>query len=325
MVYIPNLLDIIGNMCKGAFGLLFWYKYLLLLNQLLGHYMVTQVTKRVVDLGELGNASTGDILYDGGVKINENFDSVYNAFADQRLFSTDAGANLQLIHATGYFQKSTDPAAFIPPVSIGSQHDIDTTSGTIYVNLPKGKLGEGVIFANFNGSISIDNALVIRPNDRFVGVAGELKITSPFVKVECWCVSDSGGVSVWNYSISSLFGTSYTPVDATYRLTAGTPRDVVIAHRDEFRTIKLLLTATSADGKKVKSSEVNLLVDPTTNSVYDTEYASIRLGSNDEEDEIYTVTYSVKGGYVTLTAKTDVVGLVVAIKTINTQRIGVAI
>ncbi|ARB05953.1 hypothetical protein fHeYen901_180 [Yersinia phage fHe-Yen9-01] len=288
--------------------------------------MVTQVAKRVVDVGELGNASTGDILYDGGVKINENFDSVYNAFADQRLFAIDEGANLQLIHATGYYQKTNDPAAFIPPVSIGSMHDIDTTTGTIYVNLPKGKLGEGVIFVNFNGSISIDNALVIRPNDRFVGVSGELKITSPFVKVECWCVSDSGGVSVWNYSIGSLFGTSYTSVDATYRLTAATPRDIVIAHKDEFRTIKLLLTATSADGRKVKSSEVNLLIDPVNNLVYNTEYASIRLGSTDEEDEIYTADYTVNAqGYITLTARTDVVGIVLAVKTINTQRIGVAI
>ena len=61
--------------------------------------------KKVIDVGEVGNASTGDILYAGGVKINQNYDAIYNAFGDQRLFAAGSGEGSQKIHATSYYQK----------------------------------------------------------------------------------------------------------------------------------------------------------------------------------------------------------------------------
>lgn len=287
--------------------------------------MITQDKKQIVDIGEIGNASTGDILYDGGKKINENFDGIYNAFADQRFFATNQGEGQQVIHATGYYQK-VNATTIAGPIALGSQFDVSTSAGAAFPILPKGVKGEGVIFVNTDGSISPTNALVIQPNSRFVGISGSLKVTSPFVRVECWCISDDAGVPVWDYSITSLFGEKHISLDKTYLLAQNANREIRIAHKDEFNVIKLLLTATNTDNSKLKTSEVNLLVNTVTNKVTHTEYASMRIGFTDSEDEIYTADYIIDAlGYVTLVSKTTIAGLRLAVKTINTQKFKVAI
>ncbi|WWS25377.1 hypothetical protein vBKpnAMK6_00436 [Klebsiella phage vB_Kpn_AM_K6] len=98
--------------------------------------MYTDKGKKIIDVGEIGNASTGDILYDGGVKINDNFDAIYNAFADQRLFAAGGGALNQKIHATSYYQKikfgDANSAGTVP---MGSCIDADCSEGAVQVAL----------------------------------------------------------------------------------------------------------------------------------------------------------------------------------------------
>ena len=53
--------------------------------------MYIQTPKQLIDVGEIGNASTGDILFDGGVKINNDINAIYNAFGDQRKMATANG------------------------------------------------------------------------------------------------------------------------------------------------------------------------------------------------------------------------------------------
>lgn len=285
--------------------------------------MADLITKKIVDTGEIGNASTGDILYDGGVKINENFSALFNAFGDQRYFSTGEGENLQVIHATGYFQHATS-AEFISPVANGSQYDIDATAGAVNVRLSKGKQGELVKFINSNGSISVNNPLVIIPNDSFRAVSGNLRITSPYSVVTCVCISDSNGTSVWDYSVQSLFGDTVATIRRTYELSSNNTV-IPICHKSEFNAVKLLLTASNTNNTKMKCSEVNLLIDQVNNLVYNTEFASIIVGGVNDEDEIYDCVFSIAAnGFVNATVKSTTAGMKLAIKSTHTQKIGVS-
>lgn len=61
-----------------------------------------QELKTLIDTGIKGNSSTGDILYDGGEKLNINMDSLWNVFGDYRLYDeTTHGQGRQTLHAIG--------------------------------------------------------------------------------------------------------------------------------------------------------------------------------------------------------------------------------
>ncbi|QOI66654.1 hypothetical protein [Erwinia phage FBB1] len=285
--------------------------------------MASLITKKIVDIGEIGNASTGDILYDGGAKINDNFTALFNTFGDKRLAETNNGSGLQVLHATGYFQRGNS-ADFSSPIPNGSQYDVDTSAGATSIRLAKGKRGELVRFINSSGSISINNPLLIIPNDSFKGISGQLRITSPYTIVTCYCVSDDNGISVWDYSIESMFGDTVATIRKTVELsTVSTP--IPICHKSEFNAIKLMMTAMTTNGQKMKSSEVNILIDAVNNKVYNTEFASIIVGNTSEDDEIYDCDFTIgTNGFVNANVKSSTAGMKLAIKTTHTQKIGVA-
>ncbi|ATN93121.1 baseplate wedge tail fiber connector [Salmonella phage Melville] len=289
--------------------------------------MYNQEPKQLIDVGEIGNASTGDILFDGGLKLNSNMNAIYNSFGDQRKMSLDSGQGTtgQVIHATGYYQKSENPAVdFQTPVQNGSMHDIDTSAGPVVVRLDQGVRGEGVFFINSSGSISVQNPLTIEPKDNFVGISGPLVVTSPFSEIKVWCISDDGGRSVWNYSIRNMFGDYYDPVQGTWQIPVAGVVDFPLFHKNEYIASKLLVTSRSNDGKRIKSSEINILIDVVTNTVISTEYAVMRVGALTEEDDIVTYSFSISGtGMITMTAN-GASGLRVAVKSITTQKIGAA-
>lgn len=286
--------------------------------------MIIQETKKVIDVGEIGNASTGDILFDGGNKINNNFDSVYNAFGDQRLAASDQGADQQLIHATGYWQKVSQ-IDFKTPIALGTQWDVDTSTGGASPIITQGKPGECVQFINSNGSWSVNNPLVISlSNGSFIGVQGSLTITSPFTKVTCWCVSNIGGVISWNYAVEAMYGDTALPINGTYSVTSVQAK-IRIAHASEFNGIKLLLSGSNANNSKMRQSEVNILIDNPNKKIYYTEFGVIRVGATDEEDEIINISFEIDAnGFVNAVVTTQVVGFKLAIKSIVTQKIGAA-
>lgn len=282
--------------------------------------MIEQQPKKRVDVGQIGNASTGDILYDGGVKVNSNFDSVYNAFADQRYYAAGFGVENMKIHATGYYQK-VDQAEFRTPIALGSQYDVDASTGAVSPILPKGKRGEGCVFVNMNGTLSINNPMVIQAsaNGSFVGLSDSLTVTTPYSRVECWCISDSGN-PIWNYSISSIFGEKQSAIEGTYSATKD-GKSVQLAHISQYKTIKLLLTASSTDGTRVRSSEVNLLVDNLNKKIYDTEYAVQSFGA----DGLITFDFTIDvNNFINMNIKSPIDGVKLAVKSIATQRIGSA-
>ncbi|ANH50292.1 baseplate wedge tail fiber protein connector [Escherichia phage UFV-AREG1] len=287
--------------------------------------MFIQEPKKLIDTGEIGNASTGDILFDGGNKINSDFNAIYNAFGDQRKMAVanGTGTDGQIIHATGYYQKHSI-AEYATPVKVGTRHDIDTSTVGVKVIIERGELGDCVEFINSNGSISVTNPLTIQAIDSIKGVSGNLVVTSPYSKVTLRCISSDNSTSVWNYSIESMFGQKESPAEGTWNISTSGSVDIPLFHRTEYNMAKLLVTCQSVDGRKIKTAEINILVDTVNSEVISSEYAVMRVGNETEEDEIANIAFSIKENYVTATISSSTVGMRAAVKVIATQKIGVA-
>lgn len=289
--------------------------------------MFKQIPKQLIDTGEIGNASTGDILFDGGNKLNDDINAIYNAFGDQRKMKLNNGQGKdgQTIHANGYYQKADSADYYSTPVDLGTMHDIDTTAGGVLVTLSKGKLGEAVSFINSNGSISVNNPLTIQAIDSFIGVNGNLVITSPYCEVVCRCISESSQEgSIWNYSIRSMFGQQQVPTEGTWSVNLDGSATVPLFHKSEYNSAKLLVTCQTADGKKAKNAELNILIDSLNSSVLSTEYAVMRFGNQTEDDEIANISFTVNtAGFVTINISSKLSNLRASIKVIATQKIGV--
>lgn len=289
--------------------------------------MINQTPKLLVDIGEIGNASTGDILYEGGRKLNVDLDSLYNTFGDQRLYSVNNGENSQVLHATGYYQKATNIIEWNSTVALGSMRDVNTAEGVVTARIAKGKAGEGIIFINSNGSLSTSMPLEVelQGTDSFLTAAtNKMKFTQPYTKITLWCIDDANGVGTWDYKIESMFGNQSVLLDKTYNMSS-VVRDIPIAFRADYKTIKLMLTAISTDETKYKASEILLYIDLKDRKVYSTEYAVIRRGQASEEDEIYAIDFRIDNQDIILAAISSPTAMKLAIKVISAQTIGVPV
>lgn len=289
--------------------------------------MINQTPKLLVDIGEIGNASTGDILYEGGRKLNVDLDSLYNTFGDQRLYSVNNGENTQVLHATGYYQKATNIIEWNSTVALGSMRDVNTAEGVITARIAKGKAGEGVIFINSNGSLSTSMPLEVelQGTDSFLTAAtNKMKFTQPYTKITLWCIDDANGVGTWDYKIESMFGNQSVLLDKTYNMSS-VVRDIPIAYRADYKTIKLMLTAISTDETKYKASEMLLYIDLKDRKVYSTEYAVIRRGQANDDDEIYAIDFRIDNQGIIQAAISSPTAMKLAIKVISAQTIGVPV
>ncbi len=289
--------------------------------------MINQTPKLLVDIGEIGNASTGDILYEGGRKLNVDLDSLYNTFGDQRLYSVNNGENTQVLHATGYYQKATNIIEWNSTVALGSMRDVNTAEGVITARIAKGKAGEGVIFINSNGSLSTSMPLEVelQGTDSFLTAAtNKMKFTQPYTKITLWCIDDANGVGTWDYKIESMFGNQSVLLDKTYNMSS-VVRDIPIAYRADYKTIKLMLTAISTDETKYKASEMLLYIDLKARKVYSTEYAVIRRGQANDDDEIYAIDFRIDNQDIIQAAISSPTAMKLAIKVISAQTIGVPV
>lgn len=245
-----------------------------------------QEPKELIDIGEIGNTSTGDILFDGGEKLNKVINALYNTYGDYRLTSLDNGIGRAILHATGYYQKHPR-SYYTQPIDIGSMHDINVLDGTLSIRLPKAVQGEGVVIANFNGSISDKLKLIIVPNisDDISDAGSSLTITKPFTKITLFCTKTVGSRAVWSFKTESLFGDSVQAVQGTYDIT--TEKFIEVANKDEFKSIKFMLTGTN--DTEFKTSEVMIHIDLLNSAVYHTEYAVVKSDGID----LYSVQFSI--------------------------------
>ncbi|WWQ13033.1 baseplate wedge subunit [Morganella phage vB_Mm5] len=287
--------------------------------------MSQQIPKKLIDLGEIGNPSTGDYLFEGGGKINDVIENVYNAWGDQRLLKANNGIGQMIIHATGYYQKLERTYYLSGAIDIGSCHDLDTSGGALSITLPKGKIGEGCYFINTNSSFSVERPAIITPQtgESISGINGSLIVTSPATKVVLWCVRREGSGVVWNYSIESMFGNQSMPVNLT-RLVNETEVVIPLFYASEFSSAKLLTHTENMTGGFVKSSEILLSINSSAQEVYHTEYASLRSG-DDKNSELYTIRFFVNtNGMVYAGVKSLSGRLNFSLKSIATVKAGIA-
>lgn len=275
-----------------------------------------QEPKELIDVGEIGNTSTGDILYDGGGKINNIINALYNTFGDYRLSLANNGIGSAILHATGYYQKHPR-GYYTQPIDIGSMHDINVADGTLSVRLPKAVQGEGVVIANFNGSISDKLKLIIMPNlSDDIDDAGEsLIITKPYTKVTLFCTKTIGSRAVWSYKTESLFGDLIQAVQGTFDVT--TEKFIEVAPKTEYKSIKFMITGTTET--EFKSSEVMVYIDSINNLVHHTEYAVVKSEGNDLFSVQFSIDNDIVYAKITTTSRS-----VVTLKSIESIKHGVA-
>lgn len=286
--------------------------------------MIKQTGKELIDVGEIGNASTGDILYDGGVKLNTDLNNIYNTFGDQRKTALTGELTGQKLHATGYYQKfgDTDQAS---SVDLGSLVDIDASTGSIVLTTVKGAVGEGIEIINSNGSISSTNYLEIRILDTFASHStSTLRIVTPYTRVLLWCVSDTNGVAVWDYSIESMFGDKRVPLNKTYNISS-VARDIPVVYSGQYSLVKLLVTAVNANETIYKASEYLVFIDNQAKKIYSTEYAVIKRGQTSDDDEIYSLDFKFDTSNYIIATASSVNPMRLAIKVVETQTIGVPV
>lgn len=126
--------------------------------------------QRVINVGTAGVSNTGDNLYEGGQKINQNFDDIYRAFARRTFAAAD-----KTLHAGGCYQiitnaemvdlagnASSNPfnptAARVYNAESGDLLFLDPVSSTIptVVRLPDAHKGDTVTIVNFFTSTDPD-------------------------------------------------------------------------------------------------------------------------------------------------------------------------
>lgn len=287
--------------------------------------MVAQTPKKRIDVGEIGNPSTGDILYDGGTKINDVFDGLYNTFGDQRLFAAAHGVGQQILHATSYYQKQTRDSYAASPIAIGSCHDIDTKDGIVTVTLPNAKLGEGCYFINSTGSISPTRPLVIKSQsgENIAGTSNNvLYVTSAYVRVILWCTKDEGSVKTWSYGLQPMFGDSTIPLETTVTIDEASTKGIRLFGRDEYAGAKALISAKNTAGTVFKTCEVLIAIDQATGTVYSTEFAVLK----NTNSEVYDISFTIdRNAEVNAEVKSLSGQARFSIKIIDTIKVGTAV
>ncbi|QQK88288.1 hypothetical protein [Providencia phage PSTRCR_127] len=281
-----------------------------------------QELKTLIDTGIKGNSSTGDILYDGGEKLNINMDSLWNVFGDYRLYDeTTHGQGRQTLHATGYYQKHTRRYYLDSPngVEMGSLHDVDTTDGKLDLKLPSSKFGEGIVIINSNGSLSPDTPLVVTTygSDIILGHGRTLTLDIPKSRITIWCTRKDQGIGVWEYKVESLFGFQHIAINETVKLDTSVT-SINIGNKNTYNSLKFLVHAISQDKSQFKSCEILVGIDHLTNKVYKTEYAVLK----NSEDELYDLDFVVDSGLLKANVKSNSGNVSFSIKSTDTIKVG---
>lgn len=236
-----------------------------------------QKAKQLVDVGEKGNANTGDIIYDGGVKLNDNLDAIYNTFGDMRLWDNNLGIGNQLLHSTGYYQKLPTSYYTRKAVEPGSMHDLDTTTTTFVVKLPNPKRGECVEFINSNNSFEI-NEIIFQPQaGADISGLNELRLRQGKIKIIFTCTDETPNSAKWEYKIEPMFGDFSVPVNTSITVERATPVNIRLFEKDAYAGVKFVISAeeVKAGVRERTVSEVLIMIDPEDNKIYSDEYSVI--------------------------------------------------
>lgn len=274
-----------------------------------------QPTKKLVDVGEIGNANTGDIIYDGGVKINEGITALYNTFGDIRMWEVNMGVGAQKLHGTGYYQKNPTSYYARNPVDMGSMHDLNSISQSFNVTLPTPKLGESVEFINSNGSFAVNKVVFKAQAGGDIMGASTVDMTHGFVHVKFMCIDDTVGASKWNYKFTPMFGDFTVPTNTTLEIAKTSPKTIPLFNKSLYDGVKLIMSGTEIKtGIKERTlSEVLLMVDTESDTVYADEYSVIF-----KNEKVFSVEFSVVNSVVVAKVTTPKNSIKFSIKSIET-------
>lgn len=307
--------------------------------------MSVQKPKEIIDTGVRGQEGTGDTLFDGGEKINQDLNSIWNVFGDYRIGKQPGfGNRLQTLHAGGYYQKHTrayyagaeNPSG--NPVEFGSMHDVSVSrggSGDLTVTLPPGNNhgGESITFINTDGSIGFGagKELIIRAGgtgDSIGSIGNRLIINRANVKVTLWVSEESPTGSKWSYKVESLYGDNAISYDVSIaNITPNTEKNVVLFNKSQYNVVKhILYVSQRGVNVELESCETMLMVNNSNNTdrnVYSTEYARLRTSSpGDSKDNLlFEASYTITGTSVILTVK-NISNLVIDVSVKSISAIG---
>lgn len=258
-------------------------------------------TKQQVDVGERNNSSTGDPIHDGGVKINSNNDNLYNTFGDMRLFLNAGGVGLQTLHATGYYQKHK-PEEYVRAVEMGSMHDMDVSTGSITVRLPKVKQGECVVFINSNGSINNKRNVVFMSQDGegIEGTGKTYRHQYGFSKITFWGHISSTGAGIWKHKLEALNGNYYSILNTELEINHKETKIPVCSYLD-YSTIKILTYFEDVADQIVRSSEILLTINRINKGVYSVEYG---ISGNNGDKEVLDLKFAIEDEMIICKAMT---------------------
>ncbi|MND22616.1 Bacteriophage T4 gp9/10-like protein [compost metagenome] len=171
------------------------------------------MTKQLINLGAAVDDSTGDYLRQGGQKINANFEETFGQLGD--------GAAL---HPAGAWKtwSLSNGQAMTP--DFGTQHNLNTLSGSLSITLPKGspaEYGRVIKLRDVHASWGT-NSVTIRPTsgDSLGGSTNPITFSADFTSIEFVYSSPATWRYVPNVKLDSLPKTEGSGVIvATYRVT----------------------------------------------------------------------------------------------------------
>lgn len=264
--------------------------------------MKFQNKKRLIDVGEIGNAQTGDIIFNGGVKINEVFQDLYSVFGDRRLLKGNDGQNLMIIHGTGYYQK-LPRSEYTTEIEIGQMHDISTSDGPLTIRLPTNcKAGERVRIQNFDGSWKNFTLQVDANSGGNIDGKQVQKYNQDFCEIQFVCTDDSQlNVRGWKALVTPLYGNHYVPIDDVIDLSRQQILQKEIFKTKDYTALKLLISGeeiiNTAEQTYKQLMEVLVLTDK--DQVLSTEYGVLYTSP----EKLFTVEFVLSQDKSTVYAK----------------------
>ncbi|WVX87471.1 baseplate wedge tail fiber protein connector [Vibrio phage EniLVp02] len=248
--------------------------------------------RKRLNTGQVSVPGSGDTIHDGGNKLHDNFDELYLAFGDQRLFRVAKSGTEEWItpHATGYYQHK-QLSEYATPVLSGSMHDINSlnSAGHFPVLLPTigqtngaARRGEQVKLQDTSSSWGIVPVKVTPSAGQAITGAdstGSVTLNESDTRATLVVVDDAPGSERWALKVESVSGTGGASVNTSVEIpkTGGFSR-VDLMETANYNTIKLMIYGESKEddtGLITRRTVKEILIMHTGEDTYAVPYAEI--------------------------------------------------
>lgn len=265
--------------------------------------------RKRLNTGELSVPGSGDTIHDGGNKLHDNFDELYLAFGDQRLFRVAKSGTEEWItpHATGYYQHK-QLSEYATPVLSGSMHDINSlnSAGHFPVLLPtigqtngEARRGEHVCLQDSASSWGIVPVKVSPAAGQAVRGAdstGAMVLSESDTRATFVVIDDTPGSERWAVKVESVAGAAGAAVNTSVKIpkNGGFSR-VDLMETVNYNAIKLLVYGESKNddtGVIDRRTVKELLIMHTGEDTFAVPYAVINSETGVEVFRVDTKVYS---------------------------------